>query len=75
MNTPPGFGKRLGWLLACAALGAAVALAGVFFSGSQWWYLAIPAAVAAGWLVVGDPTQCDPPRGARRGTTDPRRNR
>ncbi|HEY0887375.1 MAG TPA: hypothetical protein VGE20_18920 [Ramlibacter sp.] len=74
MTTPPGFGRRLTWLLACTALGAGVALAGIFFSGTQWWYLAIPAAVAAGWLFFGDPTQCDPPaRGAGRGNTGPRR--
>lgn len=71
MTPVPGFGKRLGWLLGCAALGAAVASAGVFFSGSQWWSLAIPAAVAAGWLFFGDPTQCDPPASAGRGKTDP----
>lgn len=75
MNKPPGFGRRLGWLLACAALGAAVALAGFFFSGSQWWSLAIPAALAGGWLFFGDPTQCDRPGGVGRGKTDPRRGR
>lgn len=69
MNAPTAFGKRLAWLLACAALGAAVALAGAFFSGSQWWYLAIPAVVAVGWLFVADPTQCDPPAGTPDGTS------
>lgn len=73
MTSPPGFGRRLAWLLACTALGAGVALAGHLFSGSQWWSLAIPAAVAAGWLFFGDPTQCDPPDGPARGKTDPRR--
>lgn len=70
MNAPSAFGKRLAGLLACAALGVALALAGVFFAGSQWWYLAIPAVVAVGWLFVADPTQCDPPARPPNGTPD-----
>lgn len=73
MNTAAGFGKRLAWLLACVALGVAIAFAGVFLSGSQWWYLAIPAVMAVGWLFLADPTQCEPPAGAGRGKTDPHR--
>lgn len=73
MKTPAAFGKRLAWLLGCAALGAAVAFAGVFLSGNRWWYLAIPAVLAAGWLVFADPAQCEPPAGAGHGKTDPHR--
>jgi hypothetical protein len=66
MKAAPGVGKRLLWLLLCVALGLAVALAGVFFSGSQAWYLAIPGAVALGWLFVADPTKCEPPPASSR---------
>jgi hypothetical protein len=31
------------------------------FFESEAWFLAIPAAVAVGWLFVADPTQCEPP--------------
>lgn len=71
MSTAAGFGQRLAWLLACVALGAAIAFAGVFLSGSQWWYLAIPAVMALGWLLLADPTQCEPAAGAGRDKTDP----
>ena len=75
MTMPAAFRRRLAALLLCTAAGAAVALAGVFLSGSQWWYLAIPAVVAAGWLFFADPTQCDPPPGPAPGKDGPRRRR
>ncbi|CAG1018148.1 hypothetical protein BURC_02883 [Burkholderiaceae bacterium] len=62
--------RRLFWLLACVSLGLAVALAGVFFTGSSLWYAAIPAAIALGWLFVADPTQCEPPARQRRSDCD-----
>ncbi|HEY0857147.1 MAG TPA: hypothetical protein VGE16_08825 [Albitalea sp.] len=51
----------MAWLLVCVALGLAVALAGVFISGHPMWYVAVPAAVALGWLFVADPTACERP--------------
>jgi hypothetical protein len=60
-------------LLACLSVGAVVGFVGEAITGSPTWYLAIPAAVALGWLVVADPAECEgggcalgpskPPRG------------
>lgn len=52
--------KRLAWLLACFFTGLAIALIGESLTGHQAWYLAIPALIAAGWLVVANPTECEP---------------
>jgi hypothetical protein len=53
--------RRLAWLVACILAGGIVAFIGNAFMAHQAWALAIPAAVAAGWLFVADPTKCDPP--------------
>ena len=50
--------QRIVLLLVCLAVGLAVGLIGFLATGSQWWYLAIPGAIAAGWLVVADPERC-----------------
>lgn len=66
--------RRLLGLLACLAAGLGVGVAGEALTGNQAWYLAIPAAVALGWLVVANPadyqgggcalgTSTRPPRG------------
>jgi hypothetical protein len=58
---------RLTWLLACVGAGALVGWAGAALTDTTLWYLAIPVAVAAGWLLLADPTRCDgPPAGGRR---------
>lgn len=54
------FLKRLAWLLACMGVGTLVGFVGSAVSGNTVWYLAVPAAVAAGWLFFADPTQCEP---------------
>lgn len=54
-----GRGRRLLLLLACLAAGAAVALVGSWLIPAQAWWLAVPAAVAIGWLGVADPTRCE----------------
>jgi len=59
--TQPRHLRRLGWLLVCLCGGGLVAVIGNAWSESQAWFLAIPAAVAVGWLFVADPTQCEPP--------------
>jgi len=61
----PNHLKRLAWLLACVFAGSIIAIAGESLSGSSAWYVAIPAVVAAGWLFVADPTECEPPRQKR----------
>jgi len=52
--------RRLFLLLACLAVGSAVGFIGWAFSGSQWWYLAIPAAIAVAWLKLANPERCLP---------------
>lgn len=52
--------SRLVWLVVSLCVGAGVAMAGYSFSGSQYWFLAIPASLAAVWLFVGTPEQCTP---------------
>lgn len=60
--------RRALLLAALAAAGFAVGLLGYGATASGWWLLAVPIAVAAGWLFVADPTRCDgpacPPPGA-----------
>ena len=54
--------RRLAWLAACVGSGLAVGLLGQALSGDAAWFLAVPACVAVGWLMLADPTQCTPPR-------------
>jgi hypothetical protein len=51
---------RLAWLLACVFSGWLIGAVGSALSGSTAWYLAIPAAIAIGWLFLADPTECKP---------------
>lgn len=53
--------KRVLLLLALAAAGWLVGTVGSALTGSAYWYGAIPAAVALGWLFVADPSRCDHP--------------
>jgi hypothetical protein len=52
------FRRRLFWLLACAALGLAVGFIGHSLSSNPQWFLALPAALAAGWLFFANPDEC-----------------
>jgi len=65
-SAPPRLATRLRWLIACVLGGAGVAAVGHAWSGHQAWYLALPAAIALGWLFFGTPHECATP-GARRG--------
>jgi len=51
---------RVLWLLACVALGTAVGVLCRALTGSDFGYLAIPGAVALGWLFVANPAECRP---------------
>ena len=66
--------KRALLLLACIAIGLAAGAAGYFATGSQWWFLALPGAMALAWLFVANPEQCMAGRGpceaGRRESTD-----
>jgi hypothetical protein len=55
--------RRAILLLVCIALGCLVGYAGQYLAGSEWWYLAVPVILAAGWLAVADPEQCMPQPG------------
>jgi hypothetical protein len=64
-NLPaPRVAARLVLLLALLAGGLVVAGLGVWFTGKPIWWLAVPAAVAIGWLFVADPTACVAPEHA-----------
>ena len=52
---------RLALLLGSVGAGAVVGLVGSSLSGNAAWYLAIPVAVAVGWLFVANPLECQPP--------------
>lgn len=56
---------RVWWLLGCFAAGGIVGVIGSAMTGSNVWYLAIPAAIAGVWMFVADPTQCEPKHGGR----------
>lgn len=56
---------RLACLLACFLAGLGIGYAGEALTGHPAWYLAIPAALAAGWLFLADPTKCEPPQGGK----------
>lgn len=58
--------RRLIWLLACTALGLGIGLLGMSFTSDPRWFLALPAALAAGWLFFADPSQCTSCRGCGR---------
>jgi hypothetical protein len=60
---PPGTGARLAALGALLALGSLVAAAGIWLGGSQLWVLTLPAALAAGWLMLANPQACAPGAG------------
>jgi len=67
----PRTGARLLLLLALFAGGAVVGGLGAGVTGNPAWWLAIPVAVAAGWLFVADPTACVPPAQPVARSSDP----
>jgi hypothetical protein len=52
--------SRAALLVACLLAGTWVGAGGYELTGSQWWFVAIPAAVAAAWWSVADPQRCAP---------------
>jgi hypothetical protein len=66
MQEPPQqvkhtFAKRLLWLILCTLAGLAIAFVGQALTGSEVWFLALPASITLGWLVFGTPTECVEP--------------
>ncbi len=50
--------RRFILLGVCLVAGSAMGILGALATGSEWWYLTVPIAVALGWLWVGTPEQC-----------------
>jgi CHASE2 domain-containing sensor protein len=50
--------RRAALLVLCLLAGTAVGACGYGLTGSQWWFAAIPAAVAGVWLAVANPERC-----------------
>lgn len=63
-------GRRLGLLLACAAIGAGIGTLGWVLADDGRWFLALPAVIAAGWLFVADPAACERPHNRQSGAGD-----
>ena len=57
---PPNSGARAIALVAVLSTGALVGAAGSLLTGSQHWFLAIPGALAVGWLFLANPLACTP---------------
>jgi hypothetical protein len=50
--------RRTVLLVLSLAAGCAVGCVGSLLSGSHWWFLAVPGAVAGAWLIVANPERC-----------------
>ena len=59
-SVPPNSGRRAFALLAVLSTGALLGGAGYWLTGSQHWFLAIPGALAGGWLFLANPLACAP---------------
>jgi len=70
-SAPPNTTARTLALLAVLAAGALLGAAGEWLSGSQYWFLAIPVALALGWLLLANPLACTAESQAREGTAGP----
>jgi hypothetical protein len=60
-SVPHRTGLRVWALLAVLALGAMFGASGAWLTGSQLWFVAIPTALATGWLFLANPLECQPP--------------
>ena len=68
---PPNSGPRAIALVAVLSIGALAGAAGSWLTGSQHWFLAIPGALAVGWLFLANPLACSPKSPASGGTAGP----
>ncbi len=68
---PPNSGPRAIALVAVLGTGALVGAAGSWLTGNQQWFLAIPAALAVGWLFLANPLACTPEPPASTGPAGP----
>lgn len=64
-SVPPRTSLRVWALLAVLSVGALLGASGAWLTGSQYWFLAIPASLATGWLFLANPLACQPaPQGS-----------
>jgi len=56
----PSVLRRTLALLVCLAIGIALGWTGAILTGQTAWFLAVPVAVAFGWLFFADPSKCLP---------------
>jgi hypothetical protein len=54
--------RRIRLFVLCLGVGLMVAVLGQALWPSDAWWLALPAALALGWLLVADPSRCEPRR-------------
>ena len=59
-SAPPNTGPRAIALLAVVGIGVLLGAAGNWLTGSQHWFLAVPGALAVGWLFIANPLACAP---------------
>jgi hypothetical protein len=52
--------RRLIWLLVCTALGLGTGFVGHYFTANAAWFMALPMAIAIGWLFLANPAECLP---------------
>lgn len=67
-RNPRSLRNRLVWFVVCLSAGAAAGMAGTWFTGNPSWFLAVPAALAVGWLLVANPDECSRPTPRRSGS-------
>jgi len=68
-SVPPRTDLRVWALLAVLAVGALLGASGALLTGGPYWFLAIPASLAAGWLFLANPQACQPaPQGSGSGS-------
>ena len=58
--------RRLFWLLVCTVVGLGIGLLGYHLTSNPKWFLALPAALASGWLFFANPAECMPGQGCDR---------
>ena len=68
---PPNTAPRAIALVAVLSTGALLGAAGSWLTGSQHWFLAIPGALAVGWLFLANPLACTAEPSASEGTAGP----
>jgi hypothetical protein len=69
VSSAPNLWGRILLLGLCVVAGTVIGFIGQHFTGSNAWFLAVPALVTGAWLFVANPGECSPPseRSSRNG--------